>query len=148
VVAGSIICGIDGSESAKRAARVARGLCSKLGLRLVFVHVVQVGSSDEKTGAIAERLHQLAESCTEVDCGAAWLVDVGHPVDRLIAAAADEEASFIVVGAPESRLSLRGSVSAEITRRGPCPVVVVPAGADENATDGASRLPDILDARR
>lgn len=145
---GSIICGMDGSESAKRATRVARGLCSKLGLRLVFVHVVQAGSSDEKTGAIAERLHQLAESCTEVDCGALWLVDVGHPVDRLIAAAADEEASFIVIGAQEPRRSLFGSVSAEITRRAPCPVVVVPAGADETATDGASRLPDILDARR
>ena len=147
-MAGSIICGIDGSESAKRATRVARGLCSKLGVRLVFVHVAQAGSSDEKTGAIADRLHQLAESCTEVDCGALWLVDVGDPVDRLIAAAADEKASLIVVGAPESRSSLLGSVSAEITRRAPCPVVVVPADADENATDGASRLSDILDVRR
>jgi nucleotide-binding universal stress UspA family protein len=148
MVGGSIICGIDGSEAAKRATRVARGLCSKLGLRLVFVHVAQAGSSDEKTGAIAERLHQLAESCTEVDCGALWLVDVGVPADRLIAAAMDEKASLIVVGASESRSSFLGSVSAEITRRAPCPVVVVPAGADENATDGASRLPDILDARR
>jgi nucleotide-binding universal stress UspA family protein len=147
-VAGSIICGIDGSGAAKRAARVARDLCSKLGLRLVFVHVAQAGSSDEKTGAIADRLHQLAESCTEVDCGALWLVDVGDPVDRLIAAAADEQASLIVVGAPGPRSSLLGSVAAEITRRAPCPVVVVPANADENATDGASRLPDILDARR
>jgi nucleotide-binding universal stress UspA family protein len=128
VVAGSIICGIDGSESAKRAARVARGLCSKLGLRLVFVHVVKAGSSDEKTGAIAERLHQLAESCTEVDCGAAWLVEVGHPLDRLIAAAEDEEASFIVIGAQEPRSSLLGSITGEISRRAPCPVVVVPSG--------------------
>jgi nucleotide-binding universal stress UspA family protein len=153
MVGGSIVCGIDGSEAAKRAARVARGLCSKLGLRLVFVHVAEAGSSDEKTGAIAERLHQLAESCTEVDCGALWLVDVGHPVDRLIAAAADEEASFIVVGAHEPHRSLSGSVSAEITRRAPCPVIVVPAGTDENAIDGTSQLPDtqlpdILDARR
>jgi nucleotide-binding universal stress UspA family protein len=148
MVGGSIICGIDGSESAKRAARVARGLCSKLGLRLVFVHVAQAGSSDEKTAAIAERLHQLAEGCTEVDCGALWLVDVGHPVDRLIAAAADEEASFIVVGAQGPRRSLFGSVSAEITRRAPCPVVVVPAGVDGNPTDEASRLPNVLGARR
>src|SRR5699024_1366551 len=86
------------------------------------------GSSDEKTGAIAERLHQLAESCTEVDCGALWLVDVGHPVDRLIAAAADEDASFIVIGAQEPRSSLLGSITSEISRRAPCPVVVVPSG--------------------
>jgi nucleotide-binding universal stress UspA family protein len=147
-VSGSIICGIDGSQSAKSATRVARRLCSTLGLRLVFVHVAQAGSSDEETGAIAERLHQLAESCTEVDCGALWLLDVGEPVDRLIAAAADEKASLIVVGAPESRPSLLGSVAAEITRSAPCPVVVVPAGADENGAGGASRLPEVLDARR
>ena len=147
-MSGSIICGLDSSETDRRAARVARGLCSKLGLRLVFVHVAQAGSSDEETGAIAERLHQLAERCTEVDCGALWMVELGDPVERLIAAAADEEARFIVIGAHEPRRSLFGSVSAEITRRAPCPVVVVPAGADESATIGAPQLADLLDARR
>lgn len=145
---GSIICGIDDSESAKRATRVARALCRALGLRLVFAHVAQTDSSDEETGAIAERLHRLAESCTEVDCGALWLVDLGDPVDGLIAAATNEEASLIVVGASESRSSLVDSVSAELTRRSPCPVVVVPAGADGNATNGASRLRETLGARR
>ena len=43
-MAGSIICGIDDSESAKGAARVARGLSSKLGLGLVFVRVVEDGA--------------------------------------------------------------------------------------------------------
>lgn len=144
----SIICGIDDSESAKRATRVARALCSKLGLRLVFVHVAQADSSDEMTGAIADRLHRLAESCTEVDCGALWLVDLGEPVDGLIAAAADENASLIVVGASESRSSFLDSVSAGLTRRAPCPVVVVPTGTVENAANGASRLLEVLDARR
>jgi nucleotide-binding universal stress UspA family protein len=134
-MAGSIICGVDGSEPAKRAARVARGLSSKLELRLVFVHVVEAGSPHEKISAIAERLQHLTEGCTEVDCGAAWLVDVGHPVDRLVAAAGDEAASFIVVGSPGPRSSLLGSVSAEVSRRAPCPVVVVPPGADESPAD-------------
>lgn len=134
-MAGSIICGTDDSESAKRAARVARGLSSKLGLRVVFVHVVKAGSTDEKISAIAERLQHLTEGCSEVDGGAAWLVDVGHPVDRLVAAAADEEASFIVVGSHGPRSSLLGSVSAEVSRRAPCPVVVVPPGADEHPPD-------------
>lgn len=138
-MAGSIICGMDGSESAKRAARVARGLCRKLGLRLVFVHVVEPGSPDEKISAFAERLQHLTEGCTEVDCGAAWLVDVGHPVDRLVAAAADEEARFVVVGSQGPRSSLLGSISAEISRRAPCPVVVVPPGADVDLPDGDGR---------
>lgn len=141
-MAGSIICGMDGSESAKRAARVARGLCSKLGLRLVFVHVVEAGSPDEKISAFAERLQHLTEGCNEVDCGAAWLVDVGHAVDRLVAAAEDEEASFIVVGSQGPRSSLLGSISAEVSRRAPCPVVVVPLGADgyPASDDGPTEL--------
>ena len=131
---GSIICGVDDSESAKGAARVARGLSSKLGLRLVFVRVVDSGSPDGKISAIAERLERLTACTTDVDCGAGWLVDVGHPADRLVAAAADEEAKFIVVGSTGPRSSLLGSVSAEVSRRAPCPVVVVPPGAgrDEN----------------
>jgi nucleotide-binding universal stress UspA family protein len=138
LMAGSIICGTDDSESAKRAARVARDLGSKLGFRLVFVHVLEPGSPHEKISAVAERLHELTDGCTDVDCGASWVVDVGHPVDRLIAAAVDEEASLIVVGSQGTRSSLLGSVSAEISRRAPCPVLVVPPGADQHlpAADG------------
>ncbi len=133
---GSIICGMDDSESGRRAARVARGLSSKLGFRLVFVHVVEAGSPHEKISAVADRLQRPSEGCAEVDCGAGWLVDVGHPVDRLVAAAKDEEARFIVVGSQGRRSSLLGSVSAEVSRRAPCPVVVVPPGADEYPIDG------------
>jgi nucleotide-binding universal stress UspA family protein len=131
---GSIICGVDDSESAKGAARVARGLSSKLGLRLVFVRVVDSGPPDGKISAIAERLERLTACTTDLDCGAGWLVDVGRPADRLVAAAADEEAKFIVVGSTGPRSSLLGSVSAEVSRRAPCPVVVVPPGEgrDEN----------------
>ncbi len=127
---GSIICGVDDSESAKGAARVARGLSSKLGLRLVFVRVVDPGSADGKISAIAERLERLTACTTDVDCGAGWIVDVGHPADRLVAVAADEEAKLIVVGSTGPRSSLLGSVSAEVSRRAPCPVIVVPPGAD------------------
>jgi nucleotide-binding universal stress UspA family protein len=51
-MSGSIICGVDGSESAKRAARVARGLSSTLGLRLVFVRVVDPGSPTSKSARL------------------------------------------------------------------------------------------------
>lgn len=127
---GSIICAIDDSESARGAARVARGLSSKLGLRLVFIRVVDPGSSDQEITAIAERLERLSGRTTEVDCGAGWLVAVGHPVDRLVAAAAEERAWLIVVGSTGPDSSLLGNVSAAVSRRAPCPVVVVPPGAD------------------
>jgi nucleotide-binding universal stress UspA family protein len=141
----SVICGVDDSESAKGAARVARELSARLRLRLVFVRVVEAGTADDKIGAIAARLHHLADSATDVDCGAYWLVDVGHPADRLVAAAEDENAAFIVVGSTGPRSSLLGSISADVSRRAPCPVVVVAPGADHSpiiGSEAASRFAD------
>jgi len=127
---GSIICGVDDSASARGAARVARGLSAQLGSRLVFVRVVDDGSSEAEISAVAARLHHLAEGATDVDCGAQWLVEVGHPADRLVAVAEKEAASLVVVGSTGPRSSLLGSISADVSRRAPCPVVVVAPGAE------------------
>ena len=150
---GSIICGVDGSESAKGAARVARGLSAQLGSRLVFVGVVEGASPDRETSVAAARLQQLAECTTDVDCGAQWLVEVGHPADRLVAVAEKEAASLIVVGSTGPRSSLLGSISADVSRRAPCPVVVVAPGADRSVTtgngkarvSGRTRFPGLVD---
>lgn len=128
---GSIICGVDGSVSAQGAARVARDLSGKLGLRLVFVRVVDEGSSNEQVDGVAERLERLTSDTDDLDAGVEWLVEVGHPADRLVAAAADGNASMIVVGSHGPRSSLLGSISAEVSRRAPCPVVVVPPGSEQ-----------------
>jgi nucleotide-binding universal stress UspA family protein len=133
---GTIICGVDGSESAKGAARVARGLSAQLGSRLVFVRVVDGASSDREISVAAARLQQLAECTTDVDCSAQWLVEVGHPADRLVAVAEREAASLIVVGSTGPRSSLLGSISADVSRRAPCPVVVVAPGADRSLAHG------------
>jgi hypothetical protein len=66
-VPGAIICGVDESESAKGAGRVARALSSKLGRALDFVGVVELASSDEAIGAVVERLEQLSMDASEVD---------------------------------------------------------------------------------
>jgi nucleotide-binding universal stress UspA family protein len=117
LMTGSIICGVDDSESAKGASRVARALSAKLRLRLVFVRVVEDGADDGKIAAIAARLH--------------------HPADRLVAAAEEENAALIVVGYTGPCSSLLGSISADVSRRAPCPVVVVAPGADRPlAIDG------------
>jgi nucleotide-binding universal stress UspA family protein len=136
LMTGSIVCGVDESESAKGAARVARELSAKLRLRLVFVRVVEDATVDEKIAAVAARLHHLADSATEVDCGAHWLVDVGHAADRLVAVAEEENAALIVVGSTGPRSSLLGSVSADVSRRALCPVVVVAPGADRSLAHG------------
>jgi nucleotide-binding universal stress UspA family protein len=136
---GSIICGVDDSESARGAARVARGLGAQLGAPLVFVRVVDDGSPDGEISAVAARLKQLVECATDVDCGAHWLVEVGHPADRLVDVAEKEAASLIVVGSTGPRSSLLGSISADVSRRAPCPVVVVAPGADQSLTNGTGK---------
>jgi nucleotide-binding universal stress UspA family protein len=124
---GAIICGIDDSEAARGAARVARGLSGELGLDLVFVRVLE--SPTRSVDATAGRL---APQCGPAgDGGADWVVAVGHPADQLVAAATKSEATFIVVGSHGPRSSSLGSISAEVSRRAPCPVVVVPPGADQ-----------------
>jgi nucleotide-binding universal stress UspA family protein len=137
LMTGSIICGVDGSESAKGAARVARELSAQLGTRLVFVRVVDRASSEREISVAAARLQQLAECAPDVDCGAQWLVEVGHPADRLVAVAEEETASLIVVGSTGPRSSLLGSISADVSRRAPCPVVVVAPGADRSLANGS-----------
>jgi nucleotide-binding universal stress UspA family protein len=128
-VNGAIICGVDDSESAKGAARVARALSSQLGLCVVFVRAIDKAAHPDVTG-IAERLERLSAAVNGADCGAAWSVEVGHPADALVAAAKEAQAAMIVVGSTGPRSSLLGSVSADVSRRAPCPVVVVPPGAD------------------
>jgi nucleotide-binding universal stress UspA family protein len=142
-VSGAIICGVDDSTSAKGAARVARVLSRQLERPLVFMRVVEAGSTDEAIGEVVDRLERLSLHATDVDQGAGWLVDVGHPADRIVAAAAAADASLIVLGSTGPRSSLLGSISADVSRRAPCPVVVVPPGADTvtNARRAVSARP-------
>ena len=140
-MAGSIVCGVDDSESAKGAARVARALASELRLGLVFVRVVERDAPEAEISAVAERLERLSAGANELDCGAAWLVDAGHPADQLVAVAAKAGAALIVVGSSGPRSPRLGSVSAEVSRRASCPVLVVPPGATarhHNVSNGAS----------
>jgi nucleotide-binding universal stress UspA family protein len=127
---GSIICGVDGSVVSNGAVSVARALGALLERRVVFVHVLPPGTAPEKIDAAAEYLQQLAETDGDPDRVALWLVDIGHPADRLVSAADDEEASLLVVGSHGPRSSLLGSISAEVSRRARCPVVVVPPGVE------------------
>src|SRR4051794_6805366 len=129
-VSGSIICGVDDSQSAKGAARVARALAGELGLELVFVRVLEQYAPEAEVNAITERLERLSADANDVDSGANWAVEVGHPADRLAAVAKRREAAMIVVGSTGPRSSLLGSISADVSRRAPCPVVVVPPGSE------------------
>lgn len=125
-MAGAIICGVDDSESARGAVRVARALASELQLEVTFVGVVNPDAPAKEVAATVEWLERLSHG----DGGAAWSLRTGHPADSLVAAAAKADAALLVVGSTGPRSSLLGSISADVSRRAPCPVVVVPPDAD------------------
>jgi hypothetical protein len=59
---GVIICGVDDSESAKGAARVARALGSELGLDVLFVRAIEREAADADVDAISERPLRMAHA--------------------------------------------------------------------------------------
>ena len=137
---GPVICGVeDWSDQAgsSRAVAVARRLAERFDRPLLFVNVVERPPGDN--GAAAALQHAVARSAG-VD--AAWTVLTGHPADSLVTLAGEQQASFVVVGCRGPRASLLGSVSADVSRRAPCPVVVVPptATGDEAGIERRSAL--------
>ena len=121
---GPVICGIDESGTASRAVLVARELASQFDSDLIVVHVVPDGGS-----AQLERPPEFGAPIADS------IVEHGHPADRLLAVAQERQASFLVVGCHGPRSSLLGSISADVARRAPCPVVTVPPTASTVALD-------------
>lgn len=135
-----VICGVDGWDSTSGSAaavHLARRLARNFRKPLVFVSVVGVESDEPAREEAAALLCHSVETSGDVE--ASWTVEEGHPADRLVALAGELEASFVVVGNHGPRSSLLGSISADVARRAPCPVVVVPPTAEEAALSGTAR---------
>jgi nucleotide-binding universal stress UspA family protein len=121
---GPVICGIDDSSSAVCAIRVARDLAERYALPLVYVHVVDRRGSDLRA----------AETLREAQVGGRLVVEPAqHAGDRLVELAHERLASFLVLGTHGPRSSLLGSVSADVSRRASCPVLVVPPTSREES---------------
>jgi nucleotide-binding universal stress UspA family protein len=127
-----VICGVDGWDSksgSARAVHVARQLAARFERPLLFVTVVHTKDNEEKVDGATALLKHAAETSNGIE--AAWAVEAGHPADQLVALARERDASLVVVGSHGPRSSLLGSISADVSRRAPCPVVVVPPPVDE-----------------
>jgi nucleotide-binding universal stress UspA family protein len=126
----TIVCGVDGSPSARAALRVAALLAEAIGARLVAVHVLDRLADPDWTAesAAANVLYDEVP-----DAGAEARGEVGDVAERLAAVARDEEGTLIVLGARSrgrSRTHLRaesdsgadavdnGSIRAAPTRGG------------------------------
>lgn len=114
---GPVICGIEDAND-EGVATVGRELAERYKLPLFFVHVLRSADGHEDAA-------QLLREATAPGRGE-LAVERGHPADRLVELARDRAASFVVVGNHGPRSSLLGSISADVSRRASCPVVVVP----------------------
>jgi nucleotide-binding universal stress UspA family protein len=152
-MAGSIVCGVDGSVDSQAALEVAARLSTRLGLRLVIAHVAEpryipyaavapfggmagrdaVMEEVEWQEEAAERLIEhvvVAGGVTHAE----RRVVVGMPAERLADVADEEDADLIVVGSRGRgafKSAFLGSVSTSLVGVARCPVLIVPPGATD-----------------
>jgi nucleotide-binding universal stress UspA family protein len=142
----SIICGVDGSETSRSAARVAARLAATLNTRFVLAHVTKDRPTFPygdarlrellRRRAIEEGKRLLESVATELRGAAPELrVTFGAPVQALHALCREESAELLVVGS-RGRSGLAaavlGSVSGRLASTAGCPVMVVSAPAAGN----------------
>lgn len=138
---GCIVCGLDDSDGARRAAQVADDLACDLGARLVLVHAAPLapsmlyGTSVDPETLREQTLDDARRLLDDVERGCragnvTRRVEHGLPIDVLMRVLRDEHADLLVVGtrgAGVLRSALVGSVAQQMLAISPCPVMVVPA---------------------
>jgi nucleotide-binding universal stress UspA family protein len=111
---------------------VAAHLARRLDADLTLVAVVQVGPMAARPRPDAFR-HFVDDIAADLGLQPALRVEIGRPAERLLAVAGELGSDLLVIG--DTRRgpigdALLGGTRAEITRHAPCPVMVVPAGAE------------------
>jgi nucleotide-binding universal stress UspA family protein len=137
----SIICGVDGSQPSRSAARVAARLANTLDLRLVLAHATEDRPTfpyrDARVGEL-QRRRLIDDGRRMLEGTAAELptvvpdtrVVLGCPVEALGALCREEAAELSIVGSRGRgplAAALLGSVSARLASTAECPVLVVSA---------------------
>lgn len=135
--------------TAERVALTGGRLAEDLGARLVLVHVrddpplfnSKRDRERARNRAMGRGRQVLAEALEALPAGleANSRVELGFPANELSEVAAEVGAALIVAGTRgRGRLTaaLLGSVSRELARRAPCPVMIVPEGAATGASNG------------
>ena len=139
-----ILVATDGSEIALRGAQYAAYLANKLGCKVTLIHVVDLAATPLSVAAANEELRrkfqeELKEAGRSIirlsqkplaDAGIAanYEVSSGKPAEVICKLAAEDNFDLIIVGnRGRGKISscILGSVSEEIARVAPCPVMVV-----------------------
>lgn len=159
-----ILCGVDGSDEAARAARFAADLATRVGARLILLHVAAPPLVSSHSADYQDRLEEevafdragyLGTIVNPIRIDPAVpverRVEFGRPVEVLRSVAEELGITHLVVGsrgqgAVEDVLTT--STSGALAREAPCPVILVPTEPapwnDDDATivcgvDGSDR---------
>ena len=136
----TIVCGVDGSSEAQRAASVAARLACDLGSRALLVHVEEdphkrrLGLRWPRLGRARRRrkvLRATAEECC-FPSDTTLQLRRGDPTAELMDLAEKQDAELVVVsarGRSTANPALLGGTASALMRSCPCPVVVVPTKA-------------------
>jgi nucleotide-binding universal stress UspA family protein len=138
-----ILCGVDGSDEAARAAGFAADLAVRVGARLILLHVAPEPWVSTHTLDHAERIQEqhafdrAGYLGTIVDpigvnraASVERRVEFGQPVEVLRSVAEELGVTHLVVGSRGQGAVeeiLAASTSGALTREAPCPVILVPA---------------------
>jgi nucleotide-binding universal stress UspA family protein len=150
-----ILCGVDESAEARRAAAVAAVLAERLGAPLVLLHAVPATYATGDVAllgpvaqdavhrthdlgrrhgnALLERMLDELRPAVHTDT----ILPVGNAATQLLEASRAMGAAAVVVGARgrgRVRRALLGSVSGRVAAHAPCPVVVAPHEVDMGAS--------------
>jgi nucleotide-binding universal stress UspA family protein len=131
---GTIVCDVTEPLAGRSAAEFASAIGSRVGLRLVLVHVVpgpaphvaEPGAASRARGAAGEALEAIAR---ELGHGAETRVAAGDHVEALARVASEEGADVIVIGARPAGLggrNLRGTLARQLEAATSVPVLVAP----------------------
>jgi nucleotide-binding universal stress UspA family protein len=123
---GGIVCGVDGSDHARRAVVAAARLAARMDVRLTLV-AADDAVAGGRSGDVLSDAAQTAADAADVEI--ALLAAVGDAAHQLARVAAEREADLVAVG-PRGRgpwrAALLGSVTTCLMRLAACPVLVVP----------------------
>ena len=131
---GTIVCGVTETPHGRGAAELAHALGTRLGLRLVLVHVLD-GIPAETRDSLTARQRQtgaertLDQVAREIGDGAEKRVVHGERADALAQVAAEEGADLIVLGSRSIGLGsgkLRCTLARDLEATTPVPVLVAP----------------------
>ena len=131
---GTVVCGVTETPDGRSAADLAHALGTRLGLRLVLVHVVD-GVPLETQESLTARQRQagaeqiLNDVALEIGDGTEKRITIGNRADALAQVAAEEGADLIVIGSRPAGLGsrkLRCTLARELEAATSIPVVLAP----------------------